>query len=88
MIGDRDSGLVWSFGAVKNKTRRIIAPRATRPNATNNIAFIPVPYSLILYFFRNLSIRPAVSTNFCLPVKNGWQAEQISTLMFLIVERV
>ena len=27
----------------------------------------------------NLSTRPAVSTSFCLPVKNGWHAEQIST---------
>ena len=30
---------------------------------------------------RKRSIRPAVSTSFCLPVKNGWQAEQISTTM-------
>ena len=28
---------------------------------------------------RKRSTRPAVSTSFCLPVKNGWQAEQIST---------
>jgi hypothetical protein len=33
-------------------------------------------------------MRPAVSTSFCLPVKKGWQAEQISTLMSLMVERV
>src|SRR5665213_2029916 len=38
---------------------------------------------------RNRSIRPAVSTSFCLPVKNGWQAEQISTTIApLWVERV
>ena len=42
----------------------------------------------MLYFFLNLSMRPAVSTSFCLPVKKGWQAEQISTLMSLVVERV
>ena len=35
-----------------------------------------------LYFFWNFSTRPVVSTNFILPVKNGWQAEQISTVMF------
>jgi hypothetical protein len=29
-----------------------------------------------------------VSTNFILPVKNGWQAEQISTVMFFRVLRV
>src|SRR5271165_7130073 len=38
-----------------------------------------------LYFFWNFSTRPVVSTNFILPVKNGWQAEQISTVMFLRV---
>jgi hypothetical protein len=31
------------------------------------------------YFFLNRSILPAVSKNFCFPVKNGWQLEQIST---------
>jgi hypothetical protein len=36
----------------------------------------------------NFSTRPAVSTNFCLPVKNGWQAEQMSTLMRVDVLRV
>lgn len=30
------------------------------------------------YFCRKRSTRPAVSTSFCLPVKNGWQFEQIS----------
>ena len=32
----------------------------------------------------NFSTRPVVSTNFILPVKNGWQAEQISTVMFFL----
>src|ERR1700741_3056361 len=41
-----------------------------------------------LYFFWNFSTRPVVSTNFILPVKNGWQAEQISTLMPFLVLRV
>ena len=42
------------------------------------------------YFFWKRSTRPAVSTNFCLPVKNGWQLEQISTRSMspLMVERV
>ena len=39
-------------------------------------------------FLLNRSRRPAVSTNFCLPVKNGWQALQISTAMRAIVLRV
>src|SRR5205814_2354002 len=41
-----------------------------------------------LYFFWNFSIRPVVSMYFILPVKNGWQAEQISTVMFFLVLRV
>src|SRR6201993_193096 len=42
------------------------------------------------YFFVKRSTRPAVSISFCLPVKNGWQLEQISTRRVspLIVERV
>jgi hypothetical protein len=39
-------------------------------------------------FLLNRSTRPAVSTNFCLPVKKGWQALQISTLIFGCVLRV
>ena len=41
-----------------------------------------------LYFLLNLSTRPPVSTSFCLPVKNGWQFEQISTRISLFVEAV
>jgi hypothetical protein len=42
------------------------------------------------YFFVKRSTRPAVSMSFCLPVKNGWQLEQISTFSLspLTVERV
>jgi hypothetical protein len=39
-------------------------------------------------FLLNRSTRPAVSTNFCFPVKNGWQALQISTLILASVLRV
>lgn len=39
-------------------------------------------------FFENRSTRPAVSTNFCLPVKNGWQTEQMSTPKLARVDRV
>src|SRR5581483_4382710 len=45
--------------------------------------------SALAYFRRKRSTRPAVSISFCLPVKNGWQFEQISTPMSpLWVERV
>src|SRR5580693_4905908 len=42
------------------------------------------------YFFWKRSTRPAVSISFCLPVKKGWQLEQISTRIIcpLMVERV
>jgi len=41
------------------------------------------------YLRRKRSTRPAVSTRRCLPVKNGWQLEQISTLILpLLVDRV
>jgi hypothetical protein len=33
----------------------------------------------LAYLRRKRSTRPAVSTKRCLPVKNGWQTEQIST---------
>ena len=36
----------------------------------------------------NLSTRPAVSTNFCSPVKKGWQAAQMPILRLSRVERV
>src|SRR6516165_10929000 len=41
-----------------------------------------------LYLRWNFSTRPAVSTYFILPVKNGWHTEQISTAMFFLVLRV
>jgi hypothetical protein len=40
------------------------------------------------YFLLYRSTLPAESTSFCRPVKNGWQAEQISIFRFPAVERV
>jgi hypothetical protein len=40
------------------------------------------------YFFLNFSTRPALSMNFCLPVKKGWQLEQISTRISFLVDLV
>src|SRR5215510_13143696 len=45
-------------------------------------------FPFFAYFFLNRSTRPSVSTIFCVPVKNGWQFEQISTLMSPTVDRV
>jgi len=39
-------------------------------------------------FLLKRSTRPAVSTNFCLPVKNGWHWLQMSTLILALVLRV
>src|SRR4029079_5210739 len=36
----------------------------------------------------NRSTRPSVSSSFCLPVKNGWQLEQISRCSSGLVDRV
>ena len=40
------------------------------------------------YFRLNFSMRPAESSSFCLPVKNGWQFAQISIWRLPVVERV
>jgi hypothetical protein len=40
------------------------------------------------YFWRKRSTRPAVSTSFCLPVKNGWHCAQMSVWISAWVERV
>src|SRR5690606_9798972 len=44
--------------------------------------------ALVPYFWRKRSTRPAVSISFCLPVKNGWQAAQMSRWIWSLVERV
>src|SRR5579859_2098752 len=57
--------------------------------AASFAAVSALPASLLAYLRRKRSTRPAVSTSFCLPVKKGWQFEQISTLMLpLCVECV
>jgi hypothetical protein len=33
-------------------------------------------------------MRPALSMNFCVPVKKGWHCEQISTRISFFVDRV
>jgi hypothetical protein len=44
---------------------------------------------LFLPYFRwNRSTRPAVSINFCFPVKKGWHLEQISRWISPFVDRV
>ena len=52
--------------------------------------FLAAAAGTLAYFLLKRSTRPAVSTSFCLPVKKGWQLEQISTRSIspLMVERV
>src|SRR5271154_3542326 len=61
-----------------------------RSRASNPARYFFIAAALSAYFFVKRSTRPAVSTSFCLPVKNGWQFEQISTRICwpLNVERV
>src|ERR1700732_5621542 len=60
-------------------------PPQRRPQLNLRLYFL----TAFSYFRRKRSTRPAVSTSFCLPVKNGWQLEQISRLMApLWVDRV
>lgn len=42
-------------------------------------------FAVLLYLLLKRSTLPVVSTSFCVPVKNGWHAEQISTLRFFAV---
>lgn len=44
--------------------------------------------SVMLKRFLKRSTRPPVSTSFCLPVKNGWHFEQISTRRSFFVDEV
>src|SRR5437867_4460131 len=64
------------------RTRRAGRPRPPQAGVE------PEPLRLRPYLRWKRSTRPAVSTSFCLPVKNGWHAEQISTWMVGTVERV
>jgi hypothetical protein len=74
----RTSGIGWFrntatlVSGVAEKTY-FFAPAAAGAGADFWKLYVPPNFLL------NRSTRPAVSTNFCFPVKNGWQALQIST---------
>lgn len=59
-------------------------------SAKQGLSYVREPDYLpfFAYFFLNRSTRPSVSTIFCVPVKNGWQLEQMSTLMSPTVDLV
>ena len=60
-------------------TRFIVMVRSTRENPFGTAFADPDYFPAASRRFLNLSRRPPASTNFCLPVKNGWHLEQIST---------
>src|SRR5580700_11043444 len=53
------------------------------PKSGNRYFVVFLPYR-----FWKRSTRPAVSTNFCVPVKNGWHFEQMPMRMSLRVDFV
>src|SRR6266478_415032 len=90
----------------RNKARKQESKKARKQEKKKGQPGLAVPRKLALtslyflaavdlaaasaYFLVKRSTRPAVSTSFCLPVKKGWQFEQISTRSMspLMVERV
>jgi hypothetical protein len=74
------------FQKDKEKPREVMVLSSRGYYFKRKPSYDPAYFSL--YFFLNRSTRPAVSINRCFPVKKGWQAEQISTLILSTVERV
>src|SRR5205814_126525 len=71
-----EHALTHERGASASPTPRIRRAGDPRPRQAGAE---PEPLRLRPYLRWKRSTRPAVSTSFCLPVKNGWHAEQIST---------
>ena len=66
------------------------SPKAVLHTIAMGASYFPAfaPLTVQLYFLENFSTRPALSTNFIVPVKNGWHCEQISTCSLAEVLRV
>src|SRR5208337_387679 len=78
-------------GVEKEADRPMTGPQDAKRLRSYAGCFLAAALAAALaYFFWKRSTRPAVSTSFCLPVKKGWQLEQISTrsILPLTVERV
>src|SRR5204862_322850 len=78
-----EHALTQRRGASASPTPRLRRAGDPRPRQAG---VEPEPLRLRPYLRWKRSTRPAVSTSFCLPVKNGWHAEQISTWMVGTVE--
>ena len=77
---------------IKKGQRDIVCPLPflipRSPSGSHSASILRRTQFLSPYFFLNFSTRPAASISFCLPVKKGWQFEQISTWIVATVERV
>ena len=68
----------------------LLTKKKDREEALSYFLAVPALEAASAYFLLKRSTRPAVSTSFYLPVKKGWQFEQISTRIMspLMVECV
>ena len=73
----------------QKQLRRQRAPQRLKSDSNNRREdYADATSDFFAYFLLYFSTRPAESTNFCRPVKNGWQLEQISSRKSPMVERV
>jgi hypothetical protein len=79
----QEAGVANRLGIEEFAFDRVGAPERVGESVAEAQALALVPY-----FWRNRSTRPAVSMSFCLPVKKGWQAAQMSVWISACVERV
>jgi len=96
--GKRTKKLEMNAKIRESKTKKAgFRPACTLPDGFHILRrtsvrgyFLAAAAGTLAYFFWKRSTLPAVSTSFCLPVKKGWQFEQISTRSIspLMVERV
>src|SRR5262249_17446394 len=76
-------------GGRYRQSRQSVAEDGAPVLSTLRSPLLPLPAAFLVPYLRlKRSTRPAVSTSFCFPVKNGWHAEQMSTWMLSFVERV
>jgi len=85
-----DGTLFYTVAKQRHRREKHVEKCFSRMDSEQEEIYFFAAVCALAYFFWKRSTRPAVSTSFCLPVKNGWQLEQISTrnMSPLVVERV
>jgi len=76
--------VIPSISVVRRGPPDAIRARGGRPAS----AFAAAAFLVPAYFLLKRSTRPATSRSRCLPVKNGWQLEQISRRISFFVSGV